>query len=263
MTADKDMSSRHYEREAEASRSRLAGSLRELSDRLTPGQVFDEMLTYAKGGGGTFLNALSHAARDNPIPSLLIGAGLLMFLSEKTGIGSMMRGHADGHDMDRAYAADRSSRSYRGYGSDGARGYAAERYDESRMYGDGRGYTDGRGRGIRDTLGNAAQAGAGMAQSAASTMQNAAGQAVDGTRRGAERVGAAVAGAAGTARDAMAGAAGTARDAAASVPTGRAERPPGWRIPHATLERAWPTPPTICGIARRISAALSAREPPK
>src|SRR5947208_3138128 len=71
--------------------SRLAGNLRELSDRLTPGQVFDEMLAYAKGGGGTFLNALSHAARDNPIPSLLIGAGLLMFLSEKTGLGPMAR----------------------------------------------------------------------------------------------------------------------------------------------------------------------------
>src|SRR6478609_7576337 len=99
---EENSSPRHYEREAEATRYRLANSLDELSDRLTPGQVFDEMLTYAKGGGGTFLNALSHAARDNPIPSLLIGAGLLMFLSEKTGIGSMMRG--DGHDVDRAYS---------------------------------------------------------------------------------------------------------------------------------------------------------------
>jgi hypothetical protein len=36
-------SSRHYEREA--IRYRLAQSRAELSDRLTPGQVFDEMIT--------------------------------------------------------------------------------------------------------------------------------------------------------------------------------------------------------------------------
>jgi len=52
MTANNDMSSREYEREAEASRHRLASNLRQLSDRLTPGQIMDEMLTYAKGGGG-------------------------------------------------------------------------------------------------------------------------------------------------------------------------------------------------------------------
>jgi hypothetical protein len=79
-------SSRHYEREAEATRHRLADNLDELSDRLTPGQVLDEMLTYTKGSSGTFLRALSNASRDNPIPSLLIGAGCMMFLSEKTGL---------------------------------------------------------------------------------------------------------------------------------------------------------------------------------
>ena len=31
----------------------LAENLDELSDRLTPGQVFDEMLTYSRAGGGT------------------------------------------------------------------------------------------------------------------------------------------------------------------------------------------------------------------
>jgi len=87
MTTDQsERSSRDYEREAEASRHRLASNLRELSDRLTPGQVFDEVLTYARGGGGTFLKALSGAAKENPVPSLLISAGLLMFLSEKTGL---------------------------------------------------------------------------------------------------------------------------------------------------------------------------------
>src|ERR1700733_3619642 len=96
MTPDMNgLSSRDYERQAEASRGRLAGTLRELNDRLTPGQVVDEVLTYAKGGGGTFLTAFSNAAKDNPMPSLLIGTGLMMFLSEKTGLTQMMRGRTE------------------------------------------------------------------------------------------------------------------------------------------------------------------------
>ena len=48
---------RDYQREAEHTRQRLAENLDELSDRLTPGQVFDEMLTYSRAGGGTFFRA--------------------------------------------------------------------------------------------------------------------------------------------------------------------------------------------------------------
>jgi Protein of unknown function (DUF3618) len=79
-------SSGDYEQEAELTRRRLADHLDELSDRLTPGQVFDEMLTYSRAGGGTFFRTFSNAVRDNPLPSLLIGAGCMMFLSEKMGL---------------------------------------------------------------------------------------------------------------------------------------------------------------------------------
>ncbi len=75
-----------YEREAEHTRRRLAQNLDELSDRLTPGQVFDEMLTYSRAGSGTVFRAFSNAMRENPLPSLLIGAGCMMFLSEKIGL---------------------------------------------------------------------------------------------------------------------------------------------------------------------------------
>jgi ElaB/YqjD/DUF883 family membrane-anchored ribosome-binding protein len=78
--------SRHYEREAEATRRSLANNLNELQDRLTPGQVFDEALTYAKGGTGTFARAFSNAVRENPFPALLIGTGCMLFMSEKMGI---------------------------------------------------------------------------------------------------------------------------------------------------------------------------------
>jgi ElaB/YqjD/DUF883 family membrane-anchored ribosome-binding protein len=78
--------SRHYEREAETTRRSLANSLNELQDRLTPGQVFDEALTYAKSGSGTFARAFSNAVRENPFPALLIGTGCMLFMSEKMGI---------------------------------------------------------------------------------------------------------------------------------------------------------------------------------
>lgn len=105
MTDRSDYSSRDYAREAEATRKRLASSINELSDRLTPGQVFDEMLTYARGGGGTFFRALSNAARENPIPSLLIGAGCMLFLSEKTGLNRLVAGSGDGSSNGRLHEA--------------------------------------------------------------------------------------------------------------------------------------------------------------
>ena len=67
-------SSRHYETEAEAIRYRLAQSLAELRDRLTPDQLFEEMMIYARGGVGTFFHALSNAARENPLSTFLVGA---------------------------------------------------------------------------------------------------------------------------------------------------------------------------------------------
>jgi ElaB/YqjD/DUF883 family membrane-anchored ribosome-binding protein len=92
--AHHDHGSRHYEREAETTRRRLSHSLDELNERLTPGQLFDEVLAYTKGGGYTFMRAFSAAARDNPIPSLLIGTGCMLFLSEKMGLNPLRRGES-------------------------------------------------------------------------------------------------------------------------------------------------------------------------
>jgi Protein of unknown function (DUF3618) len=81
-----DLSSQHHQHEAAEARRRLAGLLDELDDRLTPGQVLDEGLAYAKGAGGTLVRALANAARANPVSALMIGAGLILLLSEKMGL---------------------------------------------------------------------------------------------------------------------------------------------------------------------------------
>jgi ElaB/YqjD/DUF883 family membrane-anchored ribosome-binding protein len=94
-----------YQRDAEQTRHRIADGLDELNNRLTPGQVFDEMLTYARGGSGTFFRALSNASRENPIPSLLIAAGAMMFLSEKMGLNRYIASGSHDANGDSLYTA--------------------------------------------------------------------------------------------------------------------------------------------------------------
>jgi ElaB/YqjD/DUF883 family membrane-anchored ribosome-binding protein len=78
--------SRDYARDAEAARTRLSEKLSELHDGLTPGRLLDEVLSYGRNGGTFFLKALNNAARENPVPTMLVGAGCAMFLTEKTGL---------------------------------------------------------------------------------------------------------------------------------------------------------------------------------
>jgi hypothetical protein len=80
------LTTRDYERVADASRRRLASSLDDLSRSLTPGRVLDEVMTYARGGGTDFFRGLGKAASANPIPTLLVSVGTMMFLSGRSGL---------------------------------------------------------------------------------------------------------------------------------------------------------------------------------
>jgi hypothetical protein len=76
------MSSEQLEREAERSRERLSSTLEELRSRITPGQVMDQLIDYAReSGGGEFVQNLGSQVRQNPLPLALVGAGMawLMF----------------------------------------------------------------------------------------------------------------------------------------------------------------------------------------
>jgi hypothetical protein len=113
-----------YERQAFETRRRLNSALDELTDSLTPGRVLDEMMSFARGGGGSFLKGMGKAASNNPIPTLLIGAGLAMFLSGKGRVefgsngANKFNGDTGGHGKaangaglaDRAYGAFDSAR---------------------------------------------------------------------------------------------------------------------------------------------------------
>lgn len=77
-------SSAQLEREAEGRRADLSATLDELRSRITPGQLVDQTLDYAREGNvGEFVRNLARDARDNPLPLALIGAGIAWLMVAK------------------------------------------------------------------------------------------------------------------------------------------------------------------------------------
>ena len=69
--------SEQLEQEAEIARTNLAADLDELRHRITPGQIADEVVDYARDTPvAEFARNLVRDLRDNPLPLLLIGAGI-------------------------------------------------------------------------------------------------------------------------------------------------------------------------------------------
>jgi ElaB/YqjD/DUF883 family membrane-anchored ribosome-binding protein len=78
--------SQQLEQKAEQNRARLAETLDELRERVTPGQVLDELLDYAGNGtGGEIVRTLLQQVQRNPLSVALVGAGLAwLMLSNQT-----------------------------------------------------------------------------------------------------------------------------------------------------------------------------------
>jgi hypothetical protein len=69
--------SEQLEREAETARTNLAADLDELRHRITPGQIVDEVADYARDTPvAEFARNLLRDLRENPLPLLVIGAGI-------------------------------------------------------------------------------------------------------------------------------------------------------------------------------------------
>jgi hypothetical protein len=72
-------SAQDAERAVEASRARLDETVDALKDKLTPGQMFDDMTrSFAGSSGGEMFANLGSQVRDNPLPLALIGAGVAL-----------------------------------------------------------------------------------------------------------------------------------------------------------------------------------------
>jgi hypothetical protein len=83
------------EQEARETRRRLGSTLDDLADNLTPGRLVDEVLTYSRGGGASFLKGLGNSASQNPLPTMLIGLGAAMFLSGRGSFGGLQKSITD------------------------------------------------------------------------------------------------------------------------------------------------------------------------
>jgi ElaB/YqjD/DUF883 family membrane-anchored ribosome-binding protein len=78
-------SSAHLQREADAARVGLADTLGQLRHGMAPSALSGEALALAKDTGLSLVKSLADQARANPVPALLIGAGLAMLLTRTTG----------------------------------------------------------------------------------------------------------------------------------------------------------------------------------
>jgi ElaB/YqjD/DUF883 family membrane-anchored ribosome-binding protein len=77
--------------EAEINRSRhaLNDTIEQLGGKLSPGQMLDEALGLAQGQLGQFTGNLGKQVKENPLPILLIGAGVgMLFMNRHSHAGS-------------------------------------------------------------------------------------------------------------------------------------------------------------------------------
>ena len=68
------------EREVAQTRGELAESIDELQERLNPQALVEQALTYLKGDGKTYGDALMREAKANPIAALMAGTGIAWLL---------------------------------------------------------------------------------------------------------------------------------------------------------------------------------------
>lgn len=70
----------NLEREVAEERARLNATLDEIQNRLTPGQLVDEVLRHGRGVGSDFVANLGRTLAANPVPTALVGVGVLWLL---------------------------------------------------------------------------------------------------------------------------------------------------------------------------------------
>ena len=68
------------ERDLAEERARVAKTIDEIQHRLSPGQLIDEVMRHGRGAGSDVVSGLARTLSANPVPTALIGLGLLWLL---------------------------------------------------------------------------------------------------------------------------------------------------------------------------------------
>ena len=74
--ADGQKTPAQLEREVNERRDRVEARIGEIKERLSPGQLVDELLSYSKEGGSKFATNLGAQLTANSLPAALVGVGL-------------------------------------------------------------------------------------------------------------------------------------------------------------------------------------------
>ncbi|SMQ86179.1 Protein of unknown function [Devosia lucknowensis] len=114
MAYDSDnKSSAELQREIEQQRTRVESTIDQIQEKLSPGQLVDELLAYTKGGGGEFVASLQRNVTANPLPVALLGVSLAWLMAKPASATTADRDEASTIRSDRHW--DDSINRRRGY----------------------------------------------------------------------------------------------------------------------------------------------------
>lgn len=85
------------------SRSRLNSTLEELGNKLSPGQIADEVVGFARGQASEVISKVGTAVKNNPLPTLLIASGIALLVFQNRKRSSSSGVSADDWSSDRRY----------------------------------------------------------------------------------------------------------------------------------------------------------------
>jgi hypothetical protein len=104
-------SAAELEREIEAQRDRVESTIDQIQQKLSPGQMVDELLSYTKSGGGEFVSNLGRVAKNNPLPVALLGVSLAWLIARpgQGPMGGNSRHQRSDRDWDRRLADNGTS----------------------------------------------------------------------------------------------------------------------------------------------------------
>jgi hypothetical protein len=74
--------SAQLQREIEQQRHRVESTIDQIQEKLSPGQLVDELLAYTKGGSGEFVASLQRNITANPLPVALLGVSLAWLMAK-------------------------------------------------------------------------------------------------------------------------------------------------------------------------------------
>ncbi|WP_426233616.1 DUF3618 domain-containing protein [Pararhizobium sp. DWP3-4] len=83
METSTEKTSADLQREIDQDRQRIGNRIDAIQERMSPGQMIDEVLAYAKGsGGGEYASNLGKALKNNPLPVALMGVSLAWLMAK-------------------------------------------------------------------------------------------------------------------------------------------------------------------------------------